>query len=94
MGMNQNRAEALALGALGWMAEDPEIMGQFLGWSGASVDDLRGIGASPGLMIAVIDFILLQDDWVIDASRQIDIPPEKFSSIKAALPGGAETHWT
>ena len=92
--MDQERAEAMAVQALGWMANDPEIMGQFLGWSGASVEDLRGIGASPTLMIAIVDFILLQDEWVIDASHEIGIPPEKFAAIKQALPGGAETHWT
>ena len=92
--MDREQAETMALQALGWMANDPEIMGQFLGWSGASAEDLRDIGASSDLVAAVIDFILLQDDWVIDAARDIGIPPEKFASIKAALPGGAETHWT
>jgi len=45
-------------------------------------------------MLAVIDFILLQDEWVISASEAIGIPPQNFASIRAGFPGGRETHWT
>lgn len=92
--VKQEQAETLALEALNWMAGDADVLGQFLGWSGASADDLRGIGASPDLMLAVIDFILLQDEWVIAASEAIGIPPQNFASIRGGFPGGRETHWT
>ena len=94
MALKQEQAETLALGTLEWIANDPEVTGQFLGWSGASIDDLRNAGSSPELMLAILEFILLQDDWVIGASEHLGLPPEKFASIKFALPGGEEAHWT
>jgi len=92
--MTQDQAEKMAISALGWMANDVDVMGQFLGWSGASVDDLKHIAQAPEMLLAVIDFILLQDEWVIAASEEIGLPPEKFRTIREALPGGQETHWT
>ena len=37
----RDAAEALALSALGWIAEDPERIGAFLGQSGLDPDVLR-----------------------------------------------------
>ncbi|MEM9716602.1 MAG: DUF3572 domain-containing protein [Pseudomonadota bacterium] len=93
MRVKQEMAETYALKALAWMAEDSEIMGQFLGWSGADAADLAQIGSAPEMMLSVIDFILMQDEWVIDASAAIGLPPEKFAGLRGAFPGGAETHW-
>ena len=94
MSFSQAQAEDLAIQALAWMADDPEVIGQFMGWSGADVDALIGAAEAPEMMLAVIDFILLRDEWVLGASAHLGIKPERFAAIRAAFPGGQETHWT
>ncbi|MEO0344441.1 MAG: DUF3572 domain-containing protein [Pseudomonadota bacterium] len=91
---SHDQAELLAAKALGWLAKDSDILVQFLGWSGADIADLRKASTSPEMLLSVLDFILLQDDWVIAASDDMGIRPQNFATLRASLPGGAESHWT
>ncbi|MDG1128870.1 DUF3572 domain-containing protein [Seohaeicola saemankumensis] len=94
MKSEQEKAEMLAIEALGWMAGNDEVLGQFMAASGASIDDLRAGAADPAFLGALLDFLMLEDAWVIafcDAARQ---PYDAPMRARAALPGGAQMHWT
>ena len=94
MSFSHEQAEQSAIEVLTWMTSDPEMIGQFLGWSGADVDALKQIAGSPQLISAILDFVMLRDDWVIAASAHLNIKPEKFVELRRALPGGQDPHWT
>ncbi len=47
MRSEQEQAETLAIQALGWMAGNDEVLGQFMAASGASIDDLRAALVRP-----------------------------------------------
>ena len=72
--MNGERAELIALQALGWLAANDELCPVFLGASGGSVDDMRTRATDPAFQAAVLDFITMDDAWVI-AFCKFSMPP-------------------
>ena len=92
--MRQEAAESLALGALGWMISQTDIIERFLNESGLSPGDLAAAATEPEFLAAVVDFILTQDDWVVAASAALDLSATRFVQLRAALPGGAVPDWT
>lgn len=94
MPANRDAAEELALTALGWIAQDPELIGVFLGQSGIDPTVLRARATDPELLAAVLDFVLLEDARVIAFAAHQGIRPEAVAGARAGLPGGSDPHWT
>ena len=65
MSFSTEAAETLALKALGWLAGNEELMPVFMGATGASVDDLKERAGDPAFLASVLDFITMDDQWVI-----------------------------
>jgi hypothetical protein len=93
-GMRQDLAEVVALEALGWLAGNEELLGVWLGATGASADDLRARAGEPEFLASVLDFLCLDDAWVLAFASDTGTAPEAVMQARAGLPGGAETHWT
>lgn len=94
MAHSQESAETLALTALAWLVGNDDLLPVFLGASGASEGDLRARAGDPAFLAAVLDFLLMDDAWVIafcDATGQAYDAPQQ---ARMALPGGAQVHWT
>lgn len=87
-------AEILALKALEWLVGNDELFPVFQGASGATVESLRSATDDGDLLISVLDFICMDDQWVIAASESLKIEPLEFAGIREALPGGGRPHWT
>ena len=94
MKSEQEQAETVAIQALGWMAGNDEVLGQFMGASGASSDDLRAGAGDPAFLGALLDFLMLEDAWVIAFCDAANLPYEAPMRARAALPGGGQMHWT
>jgi len=90
----QDIAETTALECLAWLAGHEELLPVFLGATGASENDLRSGAHDPAFLGAVLDFLLMDDTWVRDFCTSRDLPFEAPMQARAALPGGAEMHWT
>lgn len=92
--MSPDEAETIAIRALGWLVANDDLLPVFLGASGAAAEDLRSSAQDPAFLAAVLDFVTMNDDWVIgfcDAARlSYDLPLR----ARHALPGAAEVHWT
>lgn len=92
--MQRNHAEGIAIEALTWIAGSEDLLGVFMGATGTSVDDIRRRAGNPTLLASILDFVLMDDDWVrsfCDAmGHSYDVP----GRARAALPGGQQTHWT
>lgn len=92
--MTQDQAEALALEALGWIANSDDLMGIFLGATGASLEAVKTQAADPDFLASVLDFLLMDDTWIVgfcDATQRAYTEPQ---SARQALPNGALPHWT
>ena len=92
--MQQEQAQIIALQALAWLVGNDDLCPTFLGATGGSVDDLRTRAADPAFQGAVLDFITMDDAWVIAFCDASSIPYERPMQARHALPGGAPTHWT
>lgn len=92
--MRQETAETLALRALGWIASQDELAGTFLSASGSTPDDLRARAADPVFLGAVLDFLLLDDQWIIAFCTETGLKFTDPQMARAVLPGGAQTNWT
>lgn len=90
----QEQAEVVALKALGWLASNEELLPVFLGATGASAEDMRGRANDPAFLISVLDFLTMNDAWVIafcDAER---LDYEAPLAARGGLPGGEAISWT
>lgn len=94
MSQSQETAETVAAQALAWLAADPDLFGVFLGTSGASQDDVKALLQDPGFLGSVLDFILMDDAWVVAFCDANTLAYDAPMRARAALPGGEQVHWT
>ncbi len=94
MPFSADRAEVFGLKALSWLAANDELMPVFLGASGASISDLRDRVGDPAFLGAVLDFLLMDDAWVMAFCDSEGVAYPTLMEARAALPGGEQVHWT
>ncbi len=92
--MQQDFAETRALALLAWLATQEELLPAFMGNTGVSEADLRVRAGEAEFLASVLDFLLSDDRWVMDAAQGTGIRAEEFTTIRAALPGGDLPNWT
>ena len=92
--MQRDNAELFAARVLAWLAEDHARIAAFFGWSGESPASLGARIRDPGLLLAVIEFLRTDEALLIEACAALDVAPETPGLARAALPGGADYHWT
>ena len=92
--MKKELAETCALEMLGWLAGQDELFPVFLGATGAGEADVRARAGDADFLAAVVDFLLMDDAWVIACATAIGRRPEEIATIRLALQGGSLPHWT
>jgi len=92
--MGEEQAEQVAINALAWLATNDDLMPVFLGATGSSAEDLRAQASDPSFLISVLDFLLMDDAWVIAFCDSKSLPYDAPMRARHALPGGGEVHWT
>lgn len=92
--MQQEFAETRALQALAWLASQEELFPVFLGNTGASEADLRARAGEAEFLASVLDFLMMDDAWVVDCAAALGWAPEDLIRIRAFLPGGDLPNWT
>lgn len=92
--MQQDAAETVALQALAWLAGNEELLPVFLGATGASESDLRAGATDPAFLGAVLDFLTMDDAWVVAFCDSAGLDYAQPLVARQALPGGAQLHWT
>ena len=94
MSFSAEASETLALQALGWLAANEELLPVFLGATGASVDDLKTQATQPEFLGSVLDFITMDDAWVVAFCDAVQVDYAAPLQARHALPGGGQVHWT
>ncbi len=92
--MNSERAEVIALQALAWLAGNDELCSVFLGASGGTVDDLRERATDSTFQAAVLEFITMDDAWVVAFCDMVNLAYDEPLKARYALPGTESVHWT
>ncbi|MEJ6394355.1 DUF3572 domain-containing protein [Gymnodinialimonas sp. 2305UL16-5] len=92
--VGQESAETSALRILAWLAANDDLMPLFMGATGASAQDLKKNAANPVFLASVLDFVQMDDNWVIQAAEAVELRPDQIASVRAYLPGGDLPNWT
>ncbi len=86
--MTPENAEILALEALGWLAGEEDAIQRFLNLSGMDSAALRDGAGSPEMGVAVLDFLLANEDLLLLFCESATIPPKQLHLARHRL-GGA-----
>ena len=92
--MSPEIAEPVALQALGWLVGNDDICPTFLGATGSSVDDLRERATDPAFQASILEFITMDDAWVMAFCDTVNIAYDQPLMARYALPGAEVVHWT
>ena len=92
--MNKEIAETRALEVLTWVLSEDDLIQVFMSTTGASQDDLRSNTLNHEFLISILDFVLMDDSWVISCSKFMNIDPSQIQVIRMSLDGGQEVNWT
>ena len=92
--MDRELAETRALEVLTWVLSEDDLIQVFMGATGASQNDLRSNTLSHEFLLSILDFVLMDDRWVISCSKFLNIDPSQIQLIRMSLDGGQEVTWT
>lgn len=92
--MNVLRAEEITLNAMAWLVGNDELLPVFLGATGASLEDLRAQAGDTSMQLSLLDFLMMDDTWVIACCTALDLPYDTLQEARQSLPGGADMNWT
>ncbi len=92
--LTREKAEEIALFSLGWLAGNDELLPVFLAASGASLEDLKNGATDPAILASVLDFLMMDDRWVIECCTSLNQPFEVLQMARHMLPGGDLPNWT
>jgi hypothetical protein len=85
MAATEEGAEILALQALGWLAGDEARMSRFLALSGLDPAALRAVADSRDTARAVMDFLLSDEELLLDFCEIAQIRPQDFPAYRNQL---------
>ena len=77
----------LAVQALGFIAEEPELLSRFLDTSGISVETIRTAAAEPGFLAGVLEYMLADENLLRAFADRAGIDPAEVVRASAALGG-------
>ena len=92
--MDREIAETRALEVLTWVLSEDDLIQVFMGATGASQNDLRSNTLSHEFLLSILDFVLMDDRWVISCSKFLNIDPSQIQLIRMSLDGGQDVTWT
>ena len=94
MGNAQEAAEVVALQVLCWLAGNEELLPVFQGSTGASEADIRAGAGDPAFLGSVLDFVTMDEAWVMQCCDYLGLPYETPMRARQMLPGGEQVNWT
>jgi len=92
--MTRDQAEKIALEAFVWLAGHEDLAGVFLGATGASAEDLRTRAADPAFLQSVLDFMTMDDEWVVAFCDSSGHGYEQPLRARQVLEGPGQEGWS
>jgi hypothetical protein len=78
-------AEALAIQALTFLAEEPERLGRFLAMTGIEPAQIRAAAREPGFLAGVLEHMLGDESLLITFATSAGIDPAEVARARAAM---------
>src|SRR5262249_62094472 len=85
----RQRAEALAVQALGYIAGEPEQLGRFLALSGLGPDTIRTAARDPQFLAGVLDYLPGDERLLTAFASPARVTPQQVMQAHGMLSGGA-----
>ena len=92
--MTPENAQTIALQALGWLVGNDDLCPTFMGATGSSIEDLRTRADDPEFLGSVLEFLTMDDAWVIAFCDTVEMAYDQPLMARYALPGAQQMHWT
>lgn len=90
----QEAAETLAIQCVAWMAEQDDMLNHFANATGVTQSEIRERVQDSDFLASVLDFLMMEDAWVVNFCTQHNVPNEAVMQARQNLPGGAQVNWT
>lgn len=88
--MDRNRAESIALQAIGFVAEDSDRLGRFLALTGIGPHQLRDQLEDPAFLGGVLDYLLNHEPDLLSFAEWAGIEPSEVGTARSSLPGATQ----
>jgi hypothetical protein len=88
--INPEEAESIAISALTFLSETPELMQRFLALSGIEASGIREAAAEPHFFAGVLKFFLAHEPTLLAFCEAQGIEPQSVSEALMQLPGGRD----
>tara|TARA_B100000886_G_scaffold120699_1_gene81239 strand:+ start:216 stop:494 length:279 start_codon:yes stop_codon:yes gene_type:complete len=92
--MTAQEAEIYALKVTNWLISNQDLLDVFMSSTGVSEATIKSDFHDGVFLAAILDFLLLEDKWVIDACDAMQLEPDAMHSARLMLPGGEKVNWT
>jgi hypothetical protein len=83
-------ATALAIAALGFIADDPERLGRFLSLTGIDSQAIRTAAREPGFLLGVLDHLASDESLLLAFALEREIDPDEVRVARGVLAGQDE----
>ncbi|PRD41960.1 DUF3572 domain-containing protein [Phyllobacterium phragmitis] len=90
--MTTDQAQALAVQALTFLAQDNELLPRFLSLTGIQAGDIRTAAREPGFLAGVLQFYLAHEPTLLRFCEETGSNPAELQSALHALPGGDHSY--
>lgn len=87
MDIGEEDAQAVALRALAFVADNEDRLMRFLSSSGIGQEDVQNRLTDPAFLAGVLDFVLADDKMTVEFVNQINIDPMLPRLARRKLPG-------
>ncbi len=77
--------EALAIAALGFLAEDGERLNRFLALTGIEPAGIRAAAQEDGFLVSVLDYLLADEPLLLAFTANARLRPEAVAAARARL---------
>ena len=92
--MTSQEAEIYALKVTNWLISNQDLLDVFMSSTGVSEATIKSDFHDGVFLAAVLDFLLLDDKWVMEACDAMKLQPELMQTARLFLPGGDQVNWT
>jgi hypothetical protein len=83
-------AEALAVAAFSFLADEPEHLDRFLAITGIAPERLRAAAGEPGFLAGVLDHFSSDEALLVAFARHAGVDPAEVERARNVLGGGWE----
>ena len=86
-------AGEIAISALGYIAQDSEILGKFMDQSGLEPDRLRAAASDPAFLANVLEFLCANEPELLAFSANCGLTPQAVDNARKVL-NGPDGEWS